>query len=94
MAVDILAAAPLVSPTSLGLALGMATKKYAAVREVALTRFDQGREAERFEVGIGKPNGEGFAPGEMPGATAAAGRVRSPPGSAVATLRCNSSNLI
>jgi hypothetical protein len=30
-------------------------------------------------VGVGKPDGEGFAPGEMPGATAAAGRVQQFP---------------
>jgi hypothetical protein len=29
---------------------------------VTLTRFDQGRETERFEVGVGKPDREGFAP--------------------------------
>src|ERR1700730_2116968 len=51
------------------------TGPYTAVREVALTRFDQGRQAERFEVGSGKADGEGFAPGETPRATAAAGRV-------------------
>jgi hypothetical protein len=28
---------------------------YTAVREVALTHFDQGGETERFEVGIGEP---------------------------------------
>src|SRR4029077_3912115 len=51
------------------------TGPYTAVREVALTRFDQGREAERFEVGIGESHGESFAPGEMPGSTTAAGHV-------------------
>ena len=51
------------------------TGPYTAVREVALTRFDQGRETERFEVGIGESHGESFAPGEMPGATTAAGHV-------------------
>jgi hypothetical protein len=40
-----------------------------------LTRFDQGRETERAEVGVGKPDGEGFAPRDVPGATAAAGRT-------------------
>ena len=48
---------------------------YTAVREVALTRFDQGWETERFEVGVGKPNRKGLAPGDVPGATAAAGRI-------------------
>src|SRR5437016_877997 len=28
-------------------------------------------ETERFEVGIGQPDGEGFAPGDVPWATAA-----------------------
>ena len=40
-----------------------------------LTRFDQGQEAERFEVGIGEPHREGFTSGEMPGSTAATGRI-------------------
>jgi hypothetical protein len=31
------------------------TGPYTAVREVALTHFDQGGETERFEVGIGEP---------------------------------------
>jgi hypothetical protein len=30
------------------------TGPYTAVREVTLTRIDQGRETERFEVGIGE----------------------------------------
>src|SRR5229473_3564827 len=51
------------------------TGPYTAVREVALTRFDQGWETERFEVGVGKPKREGLAPGDVPGATAAAGRI-------------------
>src|SRR6266705_17670 len=55
------------------------TGPYTAVREVTLTRFDQGRETERFEVGIGEPHREGFAPGEMPWSTAAAGRVAQLP---------------
>ena len=55
------------------------TAPYTAVREVTLTRFDQGRETERFEVGIGEPDREGFTPGEMPGATAAAGRIAQLP---------------
>src|ERR1700720_894286 len=50
-----------------------------AVREVALTRIDQGGETERFEVGIGKPDGEGFAPGDVPWATAAVGRIAQLP---------------
>src|SRR4029077_2885344 len=33
------------------------TGPYTAVREVTLTRFDQGRETERFEVDIGEPAG-------------------------------------
>jgi hypothetical protein len=36
------------------------TGPYTAVREVTLTRFDQGRKTERFEVGIGESDGEGF----------------------------------
>src|SRR3982074_3986848 len=55
------------------------TGAYTAVREVALTRFDQGWETERFEVGVGKPDREGFAPGDVPGATAAAGRIAQLP---------------
>src|SRR5262249_30824387 len=55
------------------------TGPYAAVREVTLTHFDQGRETERFEVGIGKSHGERLAPGNMPGAAAAAGRVAQLP---------------
>ena len=51
------------------------TGPYTAVREVALTRFDQGWETERFEVGVGKPNRKGLAPGDVPGAAAAAGRI-------------------
>src|SRR5713226_9429307 len=51
------------------------TGPYTAVREVALTRFDQGRETERVEVGIGEPDGEGSASGEIPRTAAAAGRV-------------------
>src|ERR1039458_650942 len=51
------------------------TGPYTAVREVRLTRFDQGQETERFEVSIGKSHGERFTPGNMPGATTAAGRV-------------------
>src|SRR6516162_2436449 len=46
-----------------------------AVREVALTRFEQGRETERFEVGIGEPHRERFAPGQVPRTTAAAGHI-------------------
>src|SRR5215831_2978321 len=51
------------------------TGPYTAVREVTLTRVDQGRETERFEVGVGKPDREGFAAGDVPGATAASGCV-------------------
>ena len=43
--------------------------------EKLLTRFDQGREAERLEVGIGEPHREGSTSGEMPGSTAATGRI-------------------
>src|SRR6266436_4188790 len=41
--------------------------------------LDQGRETERFEVGIGESHGEGFAPGEMPGSMTAAGHVAQLP---------------
>jgi hypothetical protein len=56
------------------------TPPYVRVRirrfeKLRLTRFDQGREAERFEVGIGEPHREGFTSGEMPGSTAATGRI-------------------
>src|SRR5437660_11765109 len=55
------------------------TGPYTAVREVALTRSEQGRKAERFEVGIGEPEAEGFTPCDRPMATAAAGRVTQLP---------------
>src|SRR5258705_553966 len=42
-------------------------------------RFDQGWETEQFEVGVGKPNREGFAPCDVPGATAASGRIEQFP---------------
>src|SRR5438105_1578848 len=51
------------------------TGTYTAVREVTLTRIDQGRETERFEVGIGESYREGFAPGNMPWSKAATGHV-------------------
>src|SRR5207302_10168409 len=47
------------------------TGPYTAVREIPLTRFDQGWKTEQFEVGVGKPNREGFAPCDVPGATTA-----------------------
>jgi hypothetical protein len=59
-----------------------------AVREVALTRFDQGWKTEQFEVGVGKPNREGFAPGDVPGATAAAGRIEHFPRDSQCDQRC------
>jgi len=55
------------------------TGPYTAVREVTLTPFDQGQESERFEVGIGECNREGFAPCDVPGATAASGRIEQFP---------------
>src|SRR5712672_4718157 len=55
------------------------TGPYTAVREVTLTCFDQRRETERFEVGIGESHGEGFAPGNMPGSTTATGRIAQLP---------------
>ncbi len=60
------------------------TPPYVRVRirrfeKLRLTRFDQGWEAERFEVGIGEPHGEGFTSGEMPGSTAATGRIAQLP---------------
>jgi hypothetical protein len=42
---------------------------------VALAPIEQCWKAERFEIGIGKPNGEGFGPREVPGAKTATGRV-------------------
>src|ERR1700726_1385695 len=51
------------------------TGPYTAVREVALTRLEQGWEPERFEVCIGEPGGEGSASGEIPRTPAATGRV-------------------
>src|ERR1035437_8145032 len=51
------------------------TGPYTAVRKVELTRFEQGWETERFEVSIGEPHREGFAPDDVPRATTAAGRV-------------------
>src|SRR6516165_10065837 len=50
---------------------------YTAVREVALTRFDQGGKTERFEVGIGESDGKRFAPGDVPWTTAAVGHAAS-----------------
>ena len=38
---------------------------------VALAFIDQRWKSERFEVGIGKPNREGFGPSEVPGAASA-----------------------
>ena len=38
----------------------LATLAKTAVRKVALTRFDQGRETERFEVGIREPHRERY----------------------------------
>jgi CBS domain-containing protein len=43
------------------------------------TRLGQGRETERSEVGVGKPDREGFAPGDVPGATAAGSRISQLP---------------
>jgi hypothetical protein len=56
------------------------TGPYTAVREVALTRVDQGGETERLEVGIGESDGERFAPGDVPWTTAAVGRIASDTG--------------
>src|SRR6266567_5551483 len=42
---------------------------------VALAAIDECRKSKRFEVSIGKPNREGFGPGQIPGAKSAAGRV-------------------
>src|ERR1700726_680773 len=64
------------------------TGPYTAVREVALTRFDQGWETEQFEVGVGKPNTEGFAPCDVPGATAASGRIEQFPRDSQCDQRC------
>src|SRR5262245_59656988 len=70
------------------------TGPYTAVREVALTRSKQRGKAERFEVGIGEPEAEGFAPCDRPRATAATGRVTPLPRDSQcgqcrsATLRC------
>ena len=55
------------------------TGPYTAVREVALTRAEQGWETERSEVRIGKPSGEGSGAGKIPWPTAAAGRVPCSP---------------
>ena len=57
----------------------MRTGPYTAVREVGLTRAEQGWETERSEVRIGKPSGEGSAAGKIPWTTAAAGRVPCSP---------------
>ncbi len=45
---------------------------------VTLTPIDQRWKSERFEVGVGKPNREGFGPSEVPGAASTTGRVASP----------------
>src|SRR6516162_7998961 len=50
-----------------------------AVREVALTRIDQGWKTECFEVGIGESNGESFAAGKIPRPAAAVGRIAQLP---------------
>ena len=50
----------------IGIEAGLA-KHYVAREQ----RFDQGRETERFEVNIGEPDREGFAPGDVRGAIAA-----------------------
>ncbi len=47
---------------------------------VALGFIDQRRKTERFEVGVRKPHGEGFGPGEVPGTASTAGRVRGEAG--------------
>ena len=44
---------------------------------VTLTPIDQSWKSERFEVGVGKPNREGFGPSEVPGAASTTGRVGS-----------------
>src|SRR5215470_17339562 len=50
-----------------------------AVREVALTRLEQGGQTERFEVRIGEPGREGSTAGEIPRTAAAACRVPGSP---------------
>ena len=52
----------------IGIEAGLATH-YVAREQ----RFDQGRETERFEVNIGEPDREGFAPGDVPRGAIAAG---------------------
>ncbi len=52
---------------------------YSAVREVALTRLEQGGQTDRFEVRIGEPGREGSTAGEIPRTAAAAGRVPGSP---------------
>ena len=64
------------------------TGPYTAVREIALTRFDQRWKTEQFEVGVGKPNREGFAPCDVPGATAASGRIAQFPRDSQCDQRC------
>jgi len=44
---------------------------------VTLAFIDQRWKSERFEVGVGKPNREGFGPSEVPGTASATGRVAS-----------------
>ena len=44
---------------------------------VTLTPIDQRWKSERCEVGVGKPNREGFGPSEVPGAASTTGRVAS-----------------
>src|SRR5208283_4951027 len=46
---------------------------------VTLAPLDQRRKSERFEVCIGKPNGEGLSPREVPRASPAAGGVARQP---------------
>src|SRR5258708_21839203 len=56
------------------------TGPYTAVREVTPLLVDQRRKTERFEIGIGKPDREGFGLCEIPGAESAAGGVTFQPG--------------
>jgi hypothetical protein len=43
---------------------------------------------EQFEVGVGKPNREGFAPCDVPGAAAASGRIEQFPRDSLCDQRC------
>ena len=63
------------------------TGPYTAVRELIPFLVDERRKTKRFEVGIGKPNREGFGACEIPRAKSAASGVTRQPSAAPSTNR-------